>query len=496
MNRNDEFTELMKELDEGVPEIGESIKKGSRRKARKQFLYQPLMGLAAVFMLFVLSVNLCTPVAMAFSKVPVLKDLTKAVAISRSVKEAIENNYIQEMELTQTKDGVTVEIVSAVVDQGKLSVFYRFESETYKDLTANCTVYDESGKNELGITDYEMTDWNTPNEEIRCVNTEHLTFNVTEKIVLESMPEKVQFHMVVWDREAYGKDYTAKVAAGGAQVYDQSEGAEKYCIAEFDFLLDLTLENMPEAVTYEVNQELEIEGSKYTVTNVQVYPTYMRIGVKVDPENTLLLENIVFYVETEDGEHYYSEMCPIMQERIDEDTPYIYYFDAESPYFSEAESLKLVVTGVVWSDPEKDRAWINLVTGETSNLPENVSLKQIYEQDGTTYIRFEQQCEYRRIMQNEEGVPETIVLSLNPFLRTYYDGDGNEHKLKVYGFAEKDADVEMPGELVYDENGAPTNIMKREIRLNNYSYDEIYLTNGYTDEWKAEDAEEVSIAIK
>ena len=39
MNRNDEFTELMKELDEGVPEIGESIKKGSRRKARKQFLY-------------------------------------------------------------------------------------------------------------------------------------------------------------------------------------------------------------------------------------------------------------------------------------------------------------------------------------------------------------------------------------------------------------------------------------------------------------------------
>ena len=163
MNRNEEFTELMKELEEGVPEIGDSIKKGSRRKARKHFLYQPLMGLAAVFMLFVLSVNLCTPVAEAFSKVPVLKDLTKAVAISRSVKEAIENNYIQEMELTQTKDGVTVEIVSAVVDQGKLSVFYRFESETYKELTANCTVYDESGKNELGITDYEMTDWNTPN---------------------------------------------------------------------------------------------------------------------------------------------------------------------------------------------------------------------------------------------------------------------------------------------------------------------------------------------
>lgn len=495
MNRNDEFTELMKELDGGVPEVGESIKRGSRRKARKQFLYQPLMGLTAVFMLFVLSVNLCAPVAMAFSKVPLLKDLTKAVAISRSVKEAIENNYVQEIELSQTKDGVTAEIVSAVVDNGKLSVFYRFESDKYKDLTANCTVYDESGKNELGFTEYEMTDWNTPNEEIRCVNTEHLMVNVTEKIGLESMPEKVKFHMVVWDREAYGKEYTAKVAAGGARVYNQSEGAEKYHVAEFDFLLELTVENVPEAVTYEVNQALEIEGNKYTVTDVEVYPTYMRIAVKVDPENTLLLESIDFYVETEKGERFYnSQGSPSMEMRLEENTPYIYYFDAESPYYSEAESLKMVVTGAAWTNPEKNRAWINLVTGETSNLPENITLKKIYERNGITYLKFDQQCVYRTTMQDEDGIPSVSVLSLPPFLRTYYDGDGNEHQLGVYGFVEKDADMELPGELVYDQNGEPTNILKREIRLSNYSYDEIYLENRYTDEWRAE--EEVSVIIK
>ena len=117
MNRNDEFIELVKELDGSVPEVGESIKRGSRRKARKQFLYQPIMGLAAVFLLFALSVNISAPVARAFSNVPFLKDLTKAVAISKSVRDAIENNYVQEMELKQTKDGVTVEIVSVVVDQ-------------------------------------------------------------------------------------------------------------------------------------------------------------------------------------------------------------------------------------------------------------------------------------------------------------------------------------------------------------------------------------------
>ena len=68
MNRNDEFTEFMKELDGAVPEIGDSIKKGMRRKARKQFLYQPLLGLAAMFVCFVLSVNFCAPVAEACAK--------------------------------------------------------------------------------------------------------------------------------------------------------------------------------------------------------------------------------------------------------------------------------------------------------------------------------------------------------------------------------------------------------------------------------------------
>lgn len=491
MNRNDEFTEFMKELDQSVPEVSESIKKGSRRKARKRFLYQPLMGLVAVFMLFVLSVNISAPVAKAFSNVPFLKELTKAVTISKSVRDAIENDYVQEMDLIQTKDGVTVEIVAAVVDQGKLSVFYRFESEKYKDLTANCKVLDVNSKGEIGYTIYEMTDFGTPNEAVRSVETEHLW--APDEFEM-NMPEQVQFHMVVWDREAYGKNFHAKVTEGSVNVYNQSEGAENYCVAEFDFLLDLTMQNVPEPHNYEVNQTLEIEGNRYTVADIQVHPTYMRVGVKVDAENTTQLENINFYVETEEGERFYSDVAPSMEARLDEDTPYIYYFDAESPYFSGAERLKLVVTNVTWRNPEKDCTRINLTTGEVSNLPENVTLKQISEYNGTTYLRFEQLCEHRTEMQTEDGNPDVRILTLAPFLPTYYDGEGNEQRIEVYGFAKKETVVEMPGMLVYDEEGEPTDIIKYEIRLKNYSYEEICLENWYTDEWRAE--EEVSFVIK
>ena len=84
MNRNEELMDMIKELDEAVPEMGGAIAKASRRKARKNFLYQPLAGITCLFAAFVLSVNLCAPIAEACSKIPVLRDLVKAVTFSKS----------------------------------------------------------------------------------------------------------------------------------------------------------------------------------------------------------------------------------------------------------------------------------------------------------------------------------------------------------------------------------------------------------------------------
>ena len=38
MNRNEELIEMMRELDEAVPEMGVTIQKAGRRKARKKFV--------------------------------------------------------------------------------------------------------------------------------------------------------------------------------------------------------------------------------------------------------------------------------------------------------------------------------------------------------------------------------------------------------------------------------------------------------------------------
>ncbi len=486
MNRNDEFTEFMKELDGGVPEVGESIKRGSRRKARKQFLYQPLMGLTAMFMLFVLSVNLFTPVAMACAKVPVLKDLTKSVIFSKSLRDAVENNYVREVELKQTKNGVTVEIVSMVVDQERLTVFYRFESDIYKYLIANSKVLDEKGEVQYGMTENEMSDYSCANEEIRSVSTSLLTVNTTDGVAMESMPEKVMFRMMVWDRQIFGNtNYLPDEVV--------QEGSKH--IMTFDFLLDLNPENMPQPITYEVNQAIELEGHKLRVQDIEVYPTFMRVTVEDALENTARLSELHFYVENEKGERFYNFLETRKSVAIDMNEPVVFEFDTESPYFTTSESLKLVVTGAEWMEPEKECTSVNLKTGEVKNLPEYVTLKEIKELNGRIYVKFSQEC----VVMADERTGERIDrrLSLDPFTGAYYDGEGKKHETTYEGLDPKEAldwDIIQYGRMEHGENGNLTGIYNCTLELKDYPYEELQLENFYSDAWRAE--EEVSIVIK
>ncbi len=485
MNRNDEFTEFMRELDQSVPEVSESIKKGSCRKARKQFLYQPLMGLTAVFMLFVLSVNLCAPVAKAFSNVPFLKDLTNSVIFSKSLRDAIENDYVQEVELKQKKNGVTAEIVSMVVDQEKLTVFYRFESYKYKNLIASSKVYDESGEDELGFTENEMSGYGCQNEQIRSVSTDYLMLNRADNIWMESMPEKVTFRMTVWDRQIFGdKNYLS----------DEILQKDSEHIMTFDFLLDLSPENMAQPMIYEVNQTIEIEEHKLMVKDIQVYPTYMRVHVEDAAENASPLQYLHYYVENEDGERFYNFGNMVKTSSMDSDASMIFRFEGESPYFTDSESLKMVVTGAEWMEQEKECTSVNLVTGEVKNLPEYVTIKEIKELNGEIYLKFSQQC----VAMADERTGERIDrrLSSDPFTGVYYDGEGKKHEVTYEGLDPKeelDWDVIQYGRMEHDENGNLTGIYNCTLELKDYPYEEIVLENWYSDAWRGE---EVAVVIK
>lgn len=360
MNRNDEFTELMRELDESVPEVRESIQRGSRRKARKQFLYQPLMCLVAVFAVFVLSVNFCAPVAEACAKVPFLRELAEAVKFSKSLSTAVDNEYVQEMNLKQTKGDVTVEIPYLIVDRKQVNVFYRFESATYACLDAYCDLLDENGEEMNGYS-VLGAEHGLANEELR-----HASIDFSNRDV----PGKLNLRMEIY-------------------AYDE-EGNRSECIDVFVFLLEFDPTFTEQGKKYPVNQSFIIDGQTLTVTEIEVYPTHMRINVTDAPENTAWFKGLEFYVENGEGESFSNNANGMLSFGSSQEDDVVSYY-AESPYFYEAEHLKMVITGVDWLEKGMEETWVDLKTEETGPLPEDTVLKEIQRtDDGRVKLIFEQ----------------------------------------------------------------------------------------------------------
>ena len=124
MNRKLEYQELLQELDKTVPELEFTLERAYAKKRRRNCIIRPLASIAATFALFVVLVNFCTPVAYACSKVPFLRNLAEAVTFSRSLSDAVENEYVQPMYLTQTVGDITASVEYLIVDQKQVNVFF------------------------------------------------------------------------------------------------------------------------------------------------------------------------------------------------------------------------------------------------------------------------------------------------------------------------------------------------------------------------------------
>ena len=111
MNRMDEYTALLAELEQTPEELDHTVNKALNRKnalhKKRRFFSTTLGGLAACFAAFVLLVNLST---------------------------AVENDYVQPLRLSQSQNGITARVEYLIVDRKQVDVFFSIQSDDYAHL--------------------------------------------------------------------------------------------------------------------------------------------------------------------------------------------------------------------------------------------------------------------------------------------------------------------------------------------------------------------------
>ena len=431
MNRNSEYEAMLQELNQPVPALETTLDRAYKKKRKRttRMIFRPVATMAACFAIFVLLVNFCTPVAYACSLVPGLRELAAAVTFSKSLTDAVENEYVQPMDLTQTENGITAEVAYLIVDQKQVNVFYRLDSEIYDDLKASPSLLYADGRSPLLHSAYDG--------ELDANGQLHI---VTLDFMEEDVPESIQLLLNVYNGTNSENDYLAEL------VFD----------LEFDSKFTAAGKMFP------VNQTVILDGQAITITDIEVYPSHMRVDIAESGDNTAWLKKLDFYIETDWGMKF-DPVSNGITATGSADSPSMVSYRADSTYFYEAQHLKLVITGAQWLRKDLETTYLNLVTGEHGELPEGAVFDSARKQGSGWVVRF------RAAWEQDEPMYQL-------FGHLFYDADGNEYEINQWSSMYGDADEDGNITYFYDE-----------FPLLNFTGDEVWLSPHYSHNWVAED---------
>ena len=381
MTRNEEYQALLNELELTPPALDGTVGRALRRRRRDRrvrIFGIPAGSLAACFLGFVLLVNLFPPFARACGSVPVLRELALAVAWSPSLSAAVENEYVQPIGKSQTENGITATIEYVIVDQKQVNIFYTLEGEGYETLSAEFPVFAPEQKcgvigGGLGkppgtlqrfLLDYDDNDVPEGFTVSFGVTGKAEDETAAQRAVPPSADRSVEDSMLA-DRPAETPDILASFS--------------------FDLTFDPAFTEQAEAIP--VDSTFQLDGQTLTVTTAEIYPTHVRISVEGNPDNTVWLKELDFYLENENGERF-EAVSNGVSARGDPDTPAMKSFRLESPWFADSKHLTLHITGADWLDKDMERIRVDLVNGTADRLPEGVALKEVHRRGDGTVLEF------------------------------------------------------------------------------------------------------------
>ena len=451
MNRKNEFEAMIEELNQPAPGLETTVDRAFKKKRKRttQMIVRPLAGLAACFAVFVLLVNFCAPVAYACSQIPGLRELAAAVTFSRSLTDAVENEYVQPMDLSQTDNDITAEVAYLIVDQKQVNVFYRLDSYKYETLDADPEVRNaEGGHLPCG---YSSTGFGAENGELRCLSIDFVDDNV---------PDSLRIKLDVYTNGIRHENVAPEQAVD--DIYSDDPYEEPDYLAHFDFLLEFDPKFTATGKVFPVNQTVILEGQAITITDIEVYPTHMRVDIAESADNTAWLKRLDFYIETDWGMKFDPVSNGITATGSTE-SPSMVSYRADSTYFYEADHLKLVITGAQWLRKDMETTYLNLVTGEHGELPEGAEFDSARKQGSGWVVKF-------RAAYDEDKPMYQL------FGHLFYDADGNEYEINQWSSMYGDPDEEGNITYFYDE-----------FPLLKFTGDEVWLSPHYSHNWVAED---------
>lgn len=271
MNRKEEYDNLLAELDNTPPALEYTVARAKARAEKtrhiRYFFTAPVSGIAVFLIVFIVTVNMSATFAMACGRIPLLRELTAAVAFSPSLSAAVENEYVQPIELEQSENGITMRVEYIIVDQKQLNIFYSLQSKIYSHMDATPDISIPDGTPVEGCC-IQTGDPDAKNGELR-----HFTVDFVDRDMPGSLVLKCKVH------DNGSNVMTAQAPADSTQ---SEEYREPDFISTFNFTLNFDPTYTHKGEVINLNKSFVLDGQHLTATTVEIYPTHIRLNLADD----------------------------------------------------------------------------------------------------------------------------------------------------------------------------------------------------------------------
>lgn len=467
MNRNEEYLNLSAELEITPPSLEFAVTRAKARakkaKRVRRFFTIPASSVIVFFAAFVVMVNLSMPFAMACGRIPLIRELAAAVAFSPSLSAAVENEYVQPIELEQSENDITMRVEYVIVDQKQLNIFYTLQSPIYSHMDAAPSIANADG---TPLESYSLSSGSpqAENGELRLIVADFFEGDV---------PGSLKFACRVHDNGSFST--TAPVPVDYDMLFQPSEHMEPESISTFEFTLTFDPYYTQQAEIITLNQNFLLDEQKLRVTTVEIYPTHMRLNLEDDDGNTAWLQSLRFYFENEKGKRFDTISNGVLATGS-VDSPMMRSHRLESSFFSKSQSLTLYITDVIWLDKDMERVKVDLANCTAEALPEGVAIERAVRKHGGWELTF-------------SGVEKEENHSYQIFGTDYFDENGKEYTYNSWSSGMTGYYDEQLGEYVETPG-----VFRVQFALVDYCYDTVYLSPSFSRTTKLNEA--VVIKVK
>ncbi|PPA68922.1 DUF4179 domain-containing protein [Jeotgalibacillus proteolyticus] len=349
--------------------IQEGFQKAKREKQKqmtkkKRWIWTAFTA-AILLITLVTSIRVSPVFASQVASIPGMGKIVELINHDKGLMSAVENEYMQAIGVSETQNGITLSIDSAIYDQQGMVLFYTVKAdETQSNLMAGDVSLTDGEGNELPI-DFSMS--GSPGyEDIKeiTVSAEYL------------------FSEPLYETEFI---FNADI--------ESSASSESFSIP---FNMEV-LEQMSRV--YEINETIEVEGQKLFVENITIHPIRTAVKIKADPENTKKIFHFDSIQLVDEKGGTWSKTSDGIQSSGDNENGWEVYL--ESNYFEQFEELYLEIGEIQAVDKDHPYVVIDTENMEIVSQPKENFFLPAEIEDGYFFIKLKGVEDFRYFLFGE-----------------------------------------------------------------------------------------------